>query len=270
MKKVSTKQITLAGILSAICIVMSLTPLGYVPVGPVKATILHIPVIIAGIFGGYWIGGITGFVFGITSFLQAPTDPTFSPIWASANTLQIILLLITTLVPRVLIGIVSSFIYKTTEKVSKKVSIIIFAAIQLLAFLLNLWQMINNIKAGESYWVNLLIAAAIIFLNILVARSYNKYNMQVVFATMMGTLTNTILFILMAYQFFKHQFVTAFGISLETVKNIWVTAGITNGSMELILAVVLINYISLGLFAYLKASNGKDGPKKQKETGVSE
>ena len=34
MKKVSTKQITLAGILSAICIVMSLTPLGYVPVGP--------------------------------------------------------------------------------------------------------------------------------------------------------------------------------------------------------------------------------------------
>ena len=270
MKKVSTRQITMAGILSAICIVMALTPLGYVPVGPVKATILHIPVIIAGIFGGYWIGGITGLVFGITSFLQAPTDPTFSPIWASADAIQIILLLITTLVPRVLIGIVSSFIYKATEKISNKLSIIIFVAIQLLAFSLNRWQMIRNIQTGESYWVNLLIDAAIIILNIMVVRSYKKFNMQVVLATVMGTLTNTILFILMAYQFFKHQFAAAFNISLETVKNIWVTAGITNGSMELILAVVLVNYISLGLFAYLKGSKGRDNQTKSNETGVSE
>jgi uncharacterized membrane protein len=252
MKKVSTKKITMAGILSAICIIMSLTPLGYVPVGPIRATILHIPVIIAGIFGGYWIGGITGLVFGITSFLQAPTDPTFSPIWASAGTLQIILLVINVVVPRVLIGLVSAFIYKAADKISRNVSVIIFGAIQLLAFSLNLWQTISNIKAGESYWVNLLIAAAIIFLVILVARSYQKYNMQVVFATVMGTLTNTILFILLAYQFFKHQFAATFGISLETVKNLWITAGITNGTMELTLAVVLVNYISLGLFAYLR------------------
>lgn len=255
MKKVSTKQITMAGILSAIVIVMSLTPLGYVPVGPVRATILHIPVIIAGIFGGYWIGGFTGLVFGITSFLQAPTDPTFSPIWASGNSVQIVLLAITTVLPRVLIGLVSAFIYRVTEKITKRGSIIIFGAIQLLAFSLNFWQTIDNMNAGESYWVNLLIAVAIIFLIILVARSYNKYNMQVVFATVMGTLTNTILFILMAFQFFKHQFAAAFGITLETVKNLWVTAGITNGTMELTLAVVLVNYISLGLFAYLKGHN---------------
>lgn len=257
MKKVSTKQITMAGILSAIVIVMSLTPLGYVPVGPVRATILHIPVIIAGIFGGYWIGGITGLVFGITSFLQAPTDPTFSPIWASGTSRDIILLVITTITPRVLIGLVSSFVYKATDKVTKRTSIVIFGAIQLLAFSLNFWQTVRNIKAGESYWVNILIAAAIIFLVILVGRGYNKYNMQVVFSTVVGTLTNTILFILMAFQFFKHQFSAAFGISLETVKNLWVTAGITNGSMELTLAVVLVNYISLGLFAYLK-SNSSD------------
>ena len=257
MKKVPTKRITMAGILSAICIVMSLTPLGYIPVGPVRATILHIPVIIAGIFGGYWVGGITGLVFGITSFLQAPTDPTFSPIWASAGTAQIALLVIATIVPRVLIGLVSTFIYRAAEKISGRASIIIFGAIQLLAFSLNLWQTIGNIKAGETYWVNLLIAAAIIFLVILVARSYNKYNMQVVFATVMGTLTNTILFIVMAVLFFKHQFAAAFNISLDTVRNLWITAGITNGTMELTLAVVLVNYISLGLFAYLKG-NGKD------------
>lgn len=255
MKKVSTKQITMAGILSAIVIVMSLTPLGFVPVGPVRATILHIPVIIAAIFGGYWIGGFTGLVFGIVSFLQAPTDPTFSPIWASADTTKIILLAITTVVPRVLIGLISTFVYRTTEKISKRVSVIIFGTIQLLAFSLNLWQTIRNIQAGESYWVNLLIAAAIIFLIILVARSYNKYNMQVVFATAMGSLTNTILFILAAFQFFKHQFAAAFGIDLLTVKNLWITAGITNGTMELTLAVVLVNYISLGLFAYLKGNN---------------
>lgn len=265
MKKVSTKQVTMAGILSAICIVMSLTPLGYVPVGPVKATILHIPVIIAGIFGGYWIGGFTGLVFGITSFLQAPTDPTFSPIWASASTVQIVLLAVNTVVPRVLIGIVSSFIYRITEKISQKLSVILFVGIQILAYSLNQWQTIKNIKAGESYWVNLLIEAAIILLLVLVARSYNKYNMQVVFATVVGTLTNTILFILMAYQFFKHQFAAAFSINLETVKNLWVTAGITNGTMELTLAVVLVNYISLGLFAYLKG-RGNDNKNRTGES----
>lgn len=250
MKKNRTKQMAMAGILSGICIVMALTPLGFVPVGPIRATILHIPVIIAGIFGGYWIGGFVGLVFGVMSFLQGPTDPTFSPIWASADTLTFFLFGITVIVPRVLIGLVSAFVYKSTEKISKKVSVIIFALIQILAFSANLWQMISNIRSGESYWVNILIAVALIALNVIVARNYNKYNMQVVFSTVMGSLTNTVIFILMAYGFFKHQFAAAFNLSLETVKDIWVTAAVTNGTMELILAIVLINYISIGLFAW--------------------
>lgn len=259
MKNNRTKQLTLAGILCGICIVMSMTPLGYVPVGPIKATILHVPVIIGGIFGGYWIGGFTGLVFGITSFLQAPTDPTFSPIWASGDSMTIILLLITVIIPRVLIGLVSAFVYKSTAKITKKLSIIIFALIQLLAFSVVIWQMISNIKNGETYWVNILIVVAIVVLNVIVARNYNKYNMQVVFSTVMGSLTNTVIFILMAYSFFKHQFASVFSIDLETVKNLWVTAGVTNGTMEMILAIVLINYISIGLFAWKNRNTVQDG-----------
>ncbi|NLN64133.1 MAG: ECF transporter S component [Clostridiaceae bacterium] len=250
MKKEFTKRITMAGILSAICIVMTVTPLGFIPIGPIRATILHIPVIIAGIFGGYWVGGFVGLVFGIMSFLQAPTDPTFSPIWASGGVLTFVFIGITTLVPRVLIGLVSSLVYKSTEKISKKTSMIIFILIQIFAFLANLWQTVKNITSGEAYWVNILIAVAIVILNFIVMRSYNQYNMQAVFSSVMGTLTNTVLFIFLAYNLFKNQFAAAFSIDLETVKSIWITAGITNGTMELILAIVLVNYISLGLFAY--------------------
>ncbi|MFO7637509.1 MAG: ECF transporter S component [Clostridia bacterium] len=249
MKKITTRQLALAGILGGLVAVMAFTPIGFIPIGPIRATILHIPVIIAAIFGGYWVGGAVGLVFGIMSFLQAPTDPTFAPIWALGDFRSIFLIGVIALVPRVLIGLVSAFVYKRTEKIPMKWSTVIFGVVQLLAFSFNLFQMIQNIQNGEPYWVNIIIGVAILVLVALVAKNHAKYNMQVVLTAVMGTLTNTLLFILMAYNFFKHDFALAFGINVATVRDLWITAGITNGLPEILLAVVLVNYISLGLIA---------------------
>ncbi len=65
------------GVLGAISIILGMTPLGFIPVGPTRATIMHIPVIIGGaIMEGPLVGGIVGLIFGLFSMFQAYTNPT--------------------------------------------------------------------------------------------------------------------------------------------------------------------------------------------------
>lgn len=254
MERVSTKtrKMTLMAILSAITVVLGVTQIGFIPIGPIKATILHIPVIIGAIFGGPIVGIVTGLAFGIMSFLQAPTDPTFAPIWAIGGFREILLIGVTAIVPRVLIGAVSAYVFKATKLITENISKIIFGIVQILAFIFNIYQMINNIINNEAYWVNILIGIAIIILMVIIFKNYKKYNMQVVITATAGTLTNTLLFIFLAYNFFKFDFATAFNIDISTVKNLWITAGVTNGLPELLVSIILVNYISIALFAARK------------------
>ena len=85
-----------------------------------------------------------------------------------------------------------------------------------------------------------------------IIKDYGKYNMQVVITAIAGTLTNTLLFILFAYNFFKFDFATAFKIDVTTVKNLWITAGVTNGLPEILVSIVFVNYISIALLALRK------------------
>ena len=44
-----TRKLVVAGMLSAVTMVLGLTPLGIIPIGPLNATILHVPVIIGAV-----------------------------------------------------------------------------------------------------------------------------------------------------------------------------------------------------------------------------
>ena len=52
--KLQTKKIVLAGVLGAISIILSVTPIGLIPVPNLSgsATTMHIPAIVGGIIGG--------------------------------------------------------------------------------------------------------------------------------------------------------------------------------------------------------------------------
>lgn len=102
--KISTKQIVLAGILSAITVVLSAVGVGFIPIPSLAgvATILHIPVIVAGSLSGVLVGGLTGFIFGFFSFIQ------FGSIVGN-NPLVLFL-------PRVLIGVLSALVFKALVK----------------------------------------------------------------------------------------------------------------------------------------------------------
>ena len=120
-RRLNVRKMTVIGVLSAISIMMSMIPfIGYIPIGPTKATIMHIPVIIGAIIEGPVVGATIGLIFGLTSLWNAMTQPTITSIFF-LNPLVSIL-------PRVLIGVVAYYVYQGIYKISKKVYVSGFMA----------------------------------------------------------------------------------------------------------------------------------------------
>lgn len=116
-RKLETREITMVGLLFAVTIVLGATGLGFLPVPPFKTTIMHIPVIIGGIVGGPIVGAFTGLLFGIFSIIQAINTP--SPVsFIFMNPMV-------SVIPRILIGIVSYYVYKLFKRKSEKLGIVI-------------------------------------------------------------------------------------------------------------------------------------------------
>jgi len=101
--KISLRQITVAGMLAAISIVLSTTILGYIPLGIANATTMHIPAIIGGVLEGPIVGAFIGLIFGLTSFIRQNTPLFADPVIA--------------ILPRILIGVVAYYSYKLTKNV---------------------------------------------------------------------------------------------------------------------------------------------------------
>ena len=97
-RRLNVRKMTLIGVLSSISIIMSMLPfIGYIPIGPIKATIMHIPVIIGAIIEGPLVGAIIGLIFGLTSLWSAITQPVLlSPLFYNP---------LVSVLPRVLIGV---------------------------------------------------------------------------------------------------------------------------------------------------------------------
>ena len=104
LRRIKTSELTTIGMLSAICVVLGLTGYGFIPLPGAKATIMHIPVIIGSIIGGPLVGMAIGFIFGIFSIIQNITTPNILS-FAFINPLVSVL-------PRVLIGFTSYYVYK--------------------------------------------------------------------------------------------------------------------------------------------------------------
>lgn len=66
MRNNKTAELVLTALFAAIIIIMAFTPLGYIPLVVINATIIHIPVILGALFCGPKKGGFLGFIFGLT------------------------------------------------------------------------------------------------------------------------------------------------------------------------------------------------------------
>ena len=109
MRSKKTQHMAFMAMFLAIEVILVVTPLGYIPIGPLSATTMHIPVIIAGIILGKRAGAQLGLVFGLTSLIRATIQPgitsfCFSPFVTigdiSGNWSSVLI----ALVPRILLG----------------------------------------------------------------------------------------------------------------------------------------------------------------------
>jgi uncharacterized membrane protein len=102
----TVRKLTTTALLGAIAVVLSFTPIGYIYLGLVRVTFMHIPVIIAAIIEGPAAGAVVGLIFGVSSLvtnLGGPMGPVF------INPLVSIF-------PRILIGIIAALVYKVLQR----------------------------------------------------------------------------------------------------------------------------------------------------------
>ncbi|MCO7151568.1 ECF transporter S component [Vagococcus lutrae] len=123
-----TRDLTLTAIFLAIIFLFAFTPLGFINLGVIKATLIHVPVIIGSIVLGPRIGALLGLAFGGTSLLINTLTPSllsfaFSPFIPVIGTQHGSLwALVIVFIPRILVGIVPYYVFKGLEPIVNKKS----------------------------------------------------------------------------------------------------------------------------------------------------
>ncbi|MGG7056811.1 ECF transporter S component [Clostridium tertium] len=116
----NVRKMVVISMLSGICLFLGLTGLGFIPLPLFKLTILHLPVIIGAIIEGPVVGGSIGLIFGLFSIYQNITAPTpMSPFFYNP---------LVSVLPRVLIGVISYYVYKLIRSKVKNIKISISIA----------------------------------------------------------------------------------------------------------------------------------------------
>lgn len=238
-KKLTVRKMTVIGVLGAISVVLGMTPLGFIPVGPTRATIMHIPVIIGAIMEGPIVGGMIGLIFGLFSIFQAITNPTpvsfvfYNPI--------------VSVLPRVLIGITTYYAYKGLKKLGNKKTIYVLYLIWIGIIGYLSYGIYENIRKPGNGWLILMNLILIIITAIMIYYTYvkAKHNkgLDVVVATIVGTLTNTVGVLFMIYLIFGERFVESMGGDPSLARKIIFGIGVTNGIPEAIIGIIITSSV---------------------------
>lgn len=108
------RWLTQLALLVAIVLVMSYTPLGYLPLGPLNCSLLSIPVAIGAMLMGPAAGAILGTVFGLTSFWNALEGK--SQMGLTLLTASPVGYFITAVVGRLLMGLLCALVFRAVLK----------------------------------------------------------------------------------------------------------------------------------------------------------
>lgn len=125
-KKSNVRLLAQMGLLTGLMLVMSFTPLGYIPLGFMNATTMHIPVILGACLFGPKMGAVLGGLFGVTSVIRATLTPTltsfvFTPFYSLSPQFHgSWKSLVVAILPRVLIGVVAGLVFQGIAKLVKQ------------------------------------------------------------------------------------------------------------------------------------------------------
>ena len=121
-QKVTTNRLVTTALFGAIILLLNFTPIGYIQLPLIKATVVHVPVIIGSILLGPKIGAGLGFFFGLTSLYNNTFAPTllsfafspFIPVPGTGRGSAAALLI--SLLPRILVGVVPYFCRRAVSR----------------------------------------------------------------------------------------------------------------------------------------------------------
>ncbi|EOS71329.1 hypothetical protein C818_00786 [Lachnospiraceae bacterium MD308] len=120
-QKHDTRWLVSVALMAAIIIVLANTPLGMIQLPIIKATTVHIPVIIGAVLLGPSAGAILGAVFGICSLISNTMAPTllsfaFSPFMSTSGIPGALKAIWISVGCRILIGVISGWFWIALEK----------------------------------------------------------------------------------------------------------------------------------------------------------
>lgn len=240
-----------------------LTPLGYIPLVVINATIIHIPVILGSLFCGPKKGAFLGFVFGFTSCLKATivggtlSSFVFSPVLAASlvGTSGIFKSLFIAFVPRILVGVIPYFVYIGIKKVlasEKKnlwgtvlnVLMSVFLAFGVYAFL---GKMSESLSQAAALGIGIAVGAVVF---IVVEAVFIRKSTQVipfVYAGVAGAMTNTLLVMGSIFVLYKDAYADAIGVAGNAVLGVITGVISFNGVIEAIVAAIIVYLVGLVL-----------------------
>lgn len=121
MAKKDTRWLTSVALMAAVVILLANTPLGMIQLPIIKATTVHIPVIIGAILLGPMAGAILGAVFGVCSLISNTMAPTllsfaFSPFMSMTGIVGAVKAVWISVGCRMMIGIIAGWFWILMKK----------------------------------------------------------------------------------------------------------------------------------------------------------
>lgn len=124
-KKMDTRYMAMLAMLCGVQLVMGMTGIGFIPLPVIKATTMHIPVILGAILLGPGAGAMLGALFGLCSIWANTTTPgllsfAFSPFMTTEGLVGVVKSLWISLGCRVLFGLIAGWLWKLSRKLLKQ------------------------------------------------------------------------------------------------------------------------------------------------------
>ena len=281
MRNNKTAELVLTALFAAIIIIMAFTPLGYIPLVVINATIIHIPVILGALFCGPKKGGFLGFIFGLTSFIKNTVMPTslsafvFSPVLAASmvGTSGIVKSAFICFVPRILVGILPYFVYIGVKKALSSRHKILWASVFNIligvflflgarAFLLHVFDKkpLSDIALyAVSALVGWFVFIALEVYTVLKSGAVCAF----VYAGVTGAMVNTILVMGGIFVLYKDAYAKALSVDAGAVLGIIGGVISFNGVIEAIVAAIIV--AALGMVLNKLKRSGNNDFERQRE-----
>ena len=154
-KNTNTRWMVSVALMAAIVILLANTPLGMIQLPIIKATTVHIPVIIGAILLGPLAGAILGAVFGACSLISNTMTPTllsfaFSPFMSTTGLIGAAKAIWISVGCRILIGVVSGWLWILFKKIKMNKKIYQVIALAITGFV---GSMVNTITVMGSIYI---------------------------------------------------------------------------------------------------------------------